>query len=133
VRLSLLQVPGGFSDHQDVEIHVVTPPGQAGTEPGNGRTGRSASTATTAEPPTPQVTAEQPSEGPATPPVPAEVETNGSGAVVDEPAAPSAAGSGAVVDGPTPPVAAQADGAETGTVETGAGANASDPAGVSAP
>jgi hypothetical protein len=36
LRLTLVQTPGGFSDSQDVDVHVVAPPGQGGANRGGG-------------------------------------------------------------------------------------------------
>jgi hypothetical protein len=36
LRLTLVQTPAGFSDSQDVDVHVVAPPGQGGGTPGGG-------------------------------------------------------------------------------------------------
>jgi hypothetical protein len=36
LRLTLVQTPAGFSDSQDVDVHVAAPPGQSGANPGGG-------------------------------------------------------------------------------------------------
>jgi hypothetical protein len=134
VRLSLLQVPGGFSDHQDVEVHVVTPPGQGGGDPGNGRSNRRTSTAATV--PAPQVAVEStPDEQESSSTSPEAGTTADSAAVVDEPMTPGDADAGVVVEQPGVPtdVAGDAGGTESDAAETGAGAGAPDPVAVSVP
>ncbi|MGY1642589.1 hypothetical protein ACI782_15890 [Geodermatophilus sp. SYSU D00703] len=73
LRFTLRHAHGGFSDQEDVAVHVVTPPGQSGSapgqggaNPGNGQRGgvkdkddRSASTAATGVTPGPQPAPEQ--------------------------------------------------------------------------